>query len=371
MTISPNKNRGEWSELYVILKLLSAGEILTTYNNATSVSPAFKVLQVARTALATDHFYRVTERGVEVVNTQSKKVIETISHDWLKDKAMLLLGRMKHAAGRAFEIKEMDEVLVRLKLANVTGDASKSDLEVILYDHNVSKEVRQGFSIKSWVGGRPTLLNASGVTNLDYSISGTLTSDEMTELNKLGPIKIVSALITKGHVLQMCAMDDRFRENLKLIDSQMDELLGHAVLLSFTGKGRTISTITDLLSAENPLSYKDGTQLNRYRHKVKDLLQAVALAMRPSEPWDGVNEARGGTIIVTKDGQIICQHSLDSESLRTSLYENTYFDTPSRTKWHFGKIKTTTSGPVLTLNFQIRFKSSPGHRRQSGQNQRS
>jgi hypothetical protein len=239
-----------------------------------------------------------------------------------------------------------------LQIEKVSGATEKNDLTITTYDPRIKQEIKQGFSIKSFIGSKPTLLNASGATNIDYAISGTLTKSEVIEFNNLGPIDLVSSLYEKGYQLAPKKMDDRFSENLKMIDGEMDKLMSYFVLASFRGKGRTMQDIVEILDFTNPMNYSSTNSRSRYIHKVKDLLEAVALGMRPSEPWSGQSEASGGNLIVTAGGEILCHHALDKDSLRTYLFENTLIDTPSRRRHKFGSIINN----VLTLNFQIRFK---------------
>jgi hypothetical protein len=137
-----------------------------------------------------------------------------------------------------------------------------------------------------------------------------------------------------------------------MIDSEMDILLAHIVLASFQGKGRGMNDILKILVATNPLDYLPSNSEARYAHKIKDLLEAVALGMRPSKPWVGLAEAKGGHLIVTSIGDVICHHALDKDTLRNYLFENTTIDTPSTSRHKFGKIVNEK----LMLNFQVRFK---------------
>ena len=137
-----------------------------------------------------------------------------------------------------------------------------------------------------------------------------------------------------------------------MIDSEMDLLLAQIVLASFQGRGRGMKDILKILVTTNPLDYLPSNREVRYTHKIKDLLEAVALGMRPSKPWVGLADATGGHLIITSIGEVICHHALDKDTLRNYLFENTTIDTPSTTRHKFGKIVNDK----LMLNFQVRFK---------------
>ena len=352
MAVSPKKNRGEWSELFVLVKLLSTGALPYDSGESNSKKTTFPVISISRSISGTDHRFRISHGSIEIEKTSTQSVISTIPQQSLSLQASDLLKQIKAGSGRAFNVPSADGIMSMLGIEKATGIKSKDDLRITIYDPRTKQQNSQGFSVKSFLGANPSLLNASGVTNIEFEVLGALSDSERVEHNKLGPIALVSSLIKNGHELVLSKIDDRFAENLKMIDSNMDFLIGHIVISSYTGRGRTWPDIVKILTDDNPLNYSSQNIESRYTHKIKDLLEAVALGMRPSEPWAGTREAEGGNLIVTSSGEILCHHSLDKDSLRNYLFSNTYIDTPSRSKWNFGSIV----GNKIVLNFQIRVK---------------
>ena len=352
MTLSEKKNRGEWSELYALTSILATGKIKTSETSKNVEETEFPIVSVSRKINGINHIFRIAGLEVEVMNTSDNTPIDKVSRLELSRQSELLLSKIKAGKGRSFQIPEAAPILSALGLDKVAGNGEKTDLTITIYDSRVKRESEQGFSIKSFIGSKPTLLNASGVTNIEYTIQQTLTELETESLNKLGPIDLVSELDKNNFDITPSNMDTRFEENLKMIDSEMDKLLAQIVLVSYEGRGRTMKDIVNILVEKNPLNYPSANNEIRYTHKIKDLLEAVALGMRPSESWTGQTEADGGNLIVTSNGTILCHHALDKDSLRTYLFDNTFIDTPSRRRHKFGSIIKN----VLTLNFQIRFK---------------
>lgn len=352
MPLSEKKNRGEWSELYALINILAHGEIDFISANDDAKSPTFPVVLVTQEINGVSHDFRIEDLVIEILNTSSQLVQSTIPRAELHQKADLILYKIKAEKGRTFAIPEANEIMSILGLERVTGGGGKVDLTLTIYDPRIGQEIQQGFSIKSFIGSKPTLLNASGVTNIEYAIQGGLTSSETKRLNKLWPIDLVTQLVKENFKLLPSKMNYQFAENLKMIDSEMDALVAQVVLASFRGEGRTMHDIVNILTKTNPLKYLPPNVETRYTHKIKDLLEAVALGMRPSQPWTGGTEARGGNLVVTSSGQLICHHALDKDSLRNYLFDNTAIDTPSRKRHKFGSIINNT----LTLNFQIRFR---------------
>jgi hypothetical protein len=351
MSLSDKKNRGEWSEFYALLHILATGKIRSSTRNDDEAFD-FQVLSVSLIIDGIDHTFQIKDSNIEVLDISSHTVIELLPQSQLLDQSKLLLSKIKTEKGRSFPIPEMSPTMSILRMDKVAGSNEKTDLFLNIYDPRIKRETKQGFSIKSFMGGKPTLLNAAGTTNIEYTIAGEISEADIAELNKLGPIEIVTSLYEQGCQLTAPRMDNRFVENLRMIDSEMDFLLAHIVLASFQGKGRGMNEILKILISTNPLDYPLSNCEIRYVHKIKDLIEAVALGMRPSKPWAGIAEAKGGHLIVTSTGEVICHHALDKDTLRSYLFDNLTIDTPSQKRHKFGKI---VDGK-LNLNFQIRFK---------------
>ena len=353
MTLSEKKNRGEWSELFVLVDLLSSGELNYGSSKRDSTHNTFPVISVNRKIAGVDHEFRIANGTIEIVIDRNQETATKISQEYLAGQSKILLEQIKDGKGRAFIVASANEIMSELGIEKAAGIKGKDDLRITIYDPRTKQQSSQGFSIKSFLGSNPSILNASGVTNIEFTIQGRLSASKITELNKLGPISLVSNLISSGHKLILSNIDERFAENLEMIDSEMVTLLGEIVIASYEGNGRTMPDIVNQLNLKNPLNYSPRNSESRYTHKIKDLLEAVALGMRPSESWSGKMEAEGGNLIVASNGEILCHHALDKDSLRNYLFSNTYIDTPSRVRWKFGSI----IGDKLNLNFQIRVKS--------------
>jgi hypothetical protein len=353
MTLSEKKNRGEWSELFVLVNLLSSGELNYGSSENDLTHKAFPVISVNRKIAGIDHEFRIANGTIEIVVDKNQKIATKITQEYLAGQSKILLEQIKDGKGRAFVVSSANEIMSKLGIEKATGIKGKDDLRVTIYDPRTKQQNSQGFSIKSFLGSNPSILNASRVTNIEFTVRGRLSDSKITELNKLGPVSLVSNLLSSGHDLTLSNIDKRFAENLEMIDSEMVSLVGEIVIASYEGNGRTMPDIVRQLTFKNPLKYSSRNSESRYTHKIKDLLEAVALGMRPSEPWSGEMEAEGGNLIVASDGKILCHHALDKDSLRNYLFSNTYIDTPSRNKWKFGSIH----GDKLNLNFQIRVKN--------------
>lgn len=352
MTLSEKKNKGEWSELYALVHILAKGSIEsgTTTNDREVLD--FKVVSVSRKIDGVSHVFQIVGPNVEVLHTSNRNVVNSVPRSELLKHSELLLSSIKTKKGHSFAIPEATSIMTSLGIDKISGHGDKTDLTIKTYDSRINQEKEQGFSIKSFIGSKPTLFNASGATNIEYTITSPPTVTEAQKLNELGPAKIVTSLYKSGHQLTPTKFDKRFADNLEIIDSEMGKLLAYIVLAYFQGNGPAFKDILKILIDTNPLNCSKTNSEIRYTHKIKDLLEAVAFGMRPSIPWTGNADANGGHIIVTSSGEVLCYHALDKETLRNYLFDNLGMDTPSRKRHNFGRI----SGDKLNLNFQIRFR---------------
>lgn len=352
MTLSEKKNRGEWSELYALVHILAKGSIKSGTTTDDREVLDFEVVSVSRKIDRVSHVFQIAGHNVEVLDTSNQNVVNSVPRSELLKQSELLLSQIKTKKGPSFAIPEATSIMTSLGIDKISGHGDKTDLTIKTYDSRINQEKEQGFSIKSFIGSKPTLLNASGATNIEYTITIPPTVTVAQKLNELGPVKIVTSLYKSGHQLTPTKIDKRFADNLKIIDSEMDKLLAYIVLAYFQGSGRAMKDILKILINTNPLNYSKTNSEIRYTHKIKDLLEAVALGMRPSIPWAGNADAKGGHIIITSVGEVLCHHALDKDTLRNYLFDNLAMDRPSRKRYNFGRI----SGDKLNLNFQIRFR---------------
>ena len=143
-----------------------------------------------------------------------------------------------------------------------------------------------------------------------------------------------------------------FRSNLMLVDSAMCEIVANALLVYYGGSKSKCKDIACELGKQNPLGFpKDWF----YAHKLKKLLCAAALGMTPATVWSGKDDANGGYIIVTKQGDVLAYHIYNRNFFEEYLLNSTKFDTPSSSRYGFGKIYKKDGENYINLNLQIRF----------------
>jgi len=231
-------------------------------------------------------------------------------------------------------------------------------LVAIIYDRISKTMPMLGFSIKSMVGGASTLLNPGQTTNFIYEVKGF--KGDIVMINKIqtkAQIRDrVSKITDQGGAFEYIGVsNEQFESNMKMIDTALPEFIAQMLLNFFSNAHRTVSDLTKELSENDIMNKKFSLSLTNYEYKIKNFLDAVALGMVPSKPWDGFSKAQGGYIVVKENGDVVCYHLYNRDEFRSYLYENTKFDAPSTTRYGYGELYEENSKLFFKLNLQIRF----------------
>ncbi|MGL6339446.1 MAG: HpaII family restriction endonuclease, partial [Waterburya sp.] len=232
---------------------------------------------------------------------------------------------------------------------------------IFLDIHNdiLTKE-NEGFGIKSYLGSKPTLLNASGNTNFIFEIEN-LAKDKVDEINAINTkTKLtdrIKAIEKYGGSFKYIAPEKKAMEyNLKMVDFLMPEVIGSILLVFYKYRISSIAKIIDYINENtnliNDLQYEDKTFLV---NKIKKFLVDILLGFFAGSKWDGSYEANG-TIIVKESGEQVAFHIIDLDSLQSYLFNNIKLDTPSTTRHRYGRIiRENDKKLYFKLNLQLRF----------------
>ena len=378
----PEKNKGEWSELYTLFKLLADQNLYPINRNQHKK-------ELLRLPILSIMRYIDQEVGVEYCITEDAKINININNEeqrivnkseFLKWSNYLLSEiSSKSNKNATFAIPSLIDFRTKVccpkvacfnrKIADNYKD--KSDLYIVIHDTLTGQTPKQGFSIKSEIGSAPTLVNASSLTNFYYKLTKPLSQNEIKVVNNLN-IKKKDKLITDvmgrlhkikefGSDLEFCKIQPKegdkniFLENLILIDSCMPEILSWLLLESFSTGERRIDNLTEKMKKNNPMKFPMSFNTKHYEAKVKRLLMDFALGMLPSQPWEATNFS-SGMLVVKTTGEIDCYHVLYKETFEEYLYHELKFETASATRHDFANIKVDRNGnQFFALNLQLRF----------------
>ena len=351
-------NKGEWSELYVLLRLLADGRLYSADAQLRKIQNVYApILSVFRQELESGRMeYRVIERNRQVELYWNGDKIKAISSDILAQYAETLFAGILAGNRASFEIQGADAIMSDIKATKIKAPSSdKTDIQMRIYDRKTGYNSVVGYSIKSELGNPPTLLNASGATNFRYEATG-ITEQDARDINAISTkAKIrdrVLMIERKGGLRFIGAGNRVFGGNLLLIDSMMEEIISY-MLYEYYRNGRVfVSDIATAIENRDPLGYH---RAGVYRYKIKKFLCAIALGMVPSKPWDGQDEATGGYIIVKEDGDVLAYHLYNRNAFEGYLLNNTKLETGSTGKHGFGTVYESNGHHFINLNLQVRF----------------
>ncbi len=346
-------NKGEWSELYSFLYLLEEPKLVIVDENLKIIEE--NLFEVVEIVLGKRKYEIFDEKIVKTL--KDKKVKEYKKECISKENALLLQKILAHKKSKgSFEIKELNGLIDDLLDGKKPKGSSKvkGDLEANVLDKKRSKTVNLKYNIKSNLGSKATLLNASSHTNFIYEVSNI--DDEVMEHNnsiksRKKLLERCEFLIKSGAKFNFIKTDSStFGENLRLIDSKLDEILAQMLLLSYEKNEKDIQKLLSLI-------IKDSTSATYYKKKMGDFANAVTFGMRASEVWDGTNEVNGGIIIVTKKGEVYLLDLIYFKNIVDKyLIDNIKLDSPSSTRYKMFKVYKENDKYYLKLNLQIRFK---------------
>jgi hypothetical protein len=352
-------NKGEWSEIYTLFKLLGDKILFAGDTNLEKVENIFyPIIKIIRNETGGNYEYEIT--GDLVIVSGGKEKLR-IPIKTFSEQAVKLLSKIKGSTG-VFSIPETEAFMKSVDCGTLKAKStSKSDITIVIYDQRINQTAELGFSIKSQVGGVSTLLNAGKTTNFVYQINGFKgTATDIEEINAIdtrSKIKDRTGEIRRlGGKLKFFSLEqDIFKNNLVLIDSLLPNILAEVVKQFFTSNLSTISALTEEISSKNPLGYDTQFSHSFYEYKIKRFLTDVALGMMPSKVWGGLYDATGGYLIVKEDGEILCYHIYNRNQFEDYLFHNTKLETASSARHNFGKIFSEGGSLYFKLNLQIRF----------------
>ena len=233
-------NCGEWSEPYVVLRLMADGKLYQADANMLPDKDDFAyVLSANRGDVRAD----VRDDGVVVftykdangnechVEAQSEKLNGQANRLF---KAICAIKKIQGEKNGSFSLPEEDVDLKRLGFHHLKSSLAddkkiaKRDIELRVTSPKLG-HATLGFSVKSRLGSPASLLNASAPTNIVYRIKG-LTKDQANAINLIeGSRKVMDrcrAIRDQATSIAYEAYCSQvFFDNLELVDSALPEMV--------------------------------------------------------------------------------------------------------------------------------------------------
>jgi len=354
-------NKGEWSEVYTLLKVISDKQLFAGDSNLNKIETLiFPIIKVLRDEI-NGTFEFSYDNDLVIIKNDVEEV--RISVFEFQKQAHFLLNKLKEKTNTTFSIPEIESFINSFDSHSIKAKSSvKSDIRIVIHDQRTGTNPELGFSIKSQLGGASTLLNAGKTTNFIFKILDlNLSQNQIKEINEIetrSKIKDRIEKITKlGGSFQFQKNESSvFGNNLVLIDSALPTIIAESLHLFFTSTFSSVLELTEQISAKNPLEYNLESNHPFYTYKIKRFLTDIALGMMPSKVWAGELDTTGGYLIVKENGEVLCYHIYNRNEFEDYLFTNTKLETASSTRHEFGKIYEENGQLYFKLNLQIRFK---------------
>lgn len=392
-------NIGEWSELYVFLRLLSSGKLDVAGDNLITIQDQFyKVLAVLRKESKTNNEYIRSNDviRVKVIDDETSDIEEfEVSIKRFTEYANLLLDHLNKLKGkRSVYYEDIQQFMDELKIYSIKDYGHKRDISLSIEDFRSRLQETLGFSIKSYLGQPATLFNPAAGANFIYRVEFPKGSEidcdtfnretyipkkpntinpftgKISRPNKIcGRVQRIEELggkIIFDHIQSEC-----LTQNLRTIDSEMPTIMAYVLLLRYRFRVNNWEHILKILNKINPLGYRISEKSPAYEYKIKRFLNDSALGMVSDEPWDGTYDATGGQIIVKHDGDIVCYHVYQLNKYLDYLLRSTALEQPStsedknnpghpspnpKKRFFFGWLYKENGNYYIKLCLQVRFK---------------
>lgn len=346
-------NKGEWSEFYAFLKILFDHKLFSADETFTIIPESFlNVLSVIREENTSSFRYDINANMQSIEIFKNNEFVVSVPILKIGNKLSNILYQIQKGGSKkgSFNIQEAEELMNELKCTKIKAAShEKSDIVVTVEDIKSATIQDRGFSIKSKLGAKSTLLNASGATNFEFKV----VKNSHSAIFGSKPLIGLREILNNNKSLEFEKVSNHtFRQNLEYVDSYMPFLMSELVKYYYLGFSPEIKNLTELLSKEDPLKKNNP---GFYKHKIQELLISVALGMQPSKKWHGASAATGGYIVIREDGELACYHIYERDRFKRYLYDNTRLETPSRTRHQFGSLYQENGQQFIKLNLQIRF----------------
>ena len=349
----PSFNKGEWSEIYVACFLVYQGE-LEVHNDGSYLIDGISSVDGDYSIRRNDGDSVAIDFGLERFGMERSEFGHAARA--IRDRIL------SEGDGRgSFSIPEIDGFLESSGILRIRpGSGSRSDISVLARDRYTGSAEDLTFSIKSLVGGRPTILNVSEGSGIDFMIVGDMNTEIQETVNSLDGVKErIAYLKDNGFLLKYAEYrNETFHYNLSKVDSRFPEIFAYSVAVYYSIRGSSMSRIINGMETEgdpatNACFRRDFSDFP-VRFKFGELLMHAASGMTTTREWEGNYDVSGGYIIVGQSGNITCFAQNGVREMKEYLLENSCMDTPATRRHNFGMVYESDDGFFITLMAQVR-----------------
>ncbi|PZX95050.1 HpaII family restriction endonuclease [Flavobacterium aquariorum] len=378
-------NKGEWSEIYVFLKLLAEGKLNAADANLNAIPGVYyPIIKILRQEAAEKREF-VLNGNIEIIDGNTSKKVITVSVLDFIQKSQELFGYLKKATGRSFSFPTIESFINSIDVKSLAAvKTDKADIRVVVHDMNTGLKPTLGFSIKSMIGKDSTLFNPAAGTNFIFKIlkpeglilnfkkinTDTLLYSQQNKSSSKIALRLNELEDLNCKIVFQKIQSDNLELNLQLIDSQLPEILSHLIYCKFKNGKSKLTDLLEEIKFKNPLGFNISKGHPFYDYKIKNFLTESALGMTPESVWTGKYDATGGIIIVKDNGDLVCYHIYNKNEFEDYLINHTKLEQASTSEddlnpgfaknlspkpYKYGWIYEENGELFIKLNLQIRF----------------
>ena len=341
-----SRNKGEWSESYILLKLIHTKEI--PFGDA-KLQPLEDKINLIALATLTDKvsIKIISSNEIQIIDIKSQNIIKNLNvNDILCERDLdNILSSINKGEGAFSEPGIlMDRIFAKLGMENkkAPGD-SKVDL-YLSFSHLGQSYNQQPIGLKSYLGAKPTLVNPTKATMFQYELIG-IKSDIASINNQTEGLKcksFIQKIISLGGEFKFKKVKNSVYEtNLIKVDSLMPNLIAKILLQFFSSKGT--AKISELIHDEIEKIH------------VKRFLLESLLGILPGSDWDGKRIANG-SIELNKKNNLLFYHVVKQDLFEDFLFFNTKLDSPQiRNQTPYCFLYEEDKKICIDLCLQVRF----------------
>jgi type II restriction enzyme len=378
-------NKGEWSEIYVFLKLLADGKLNAADANLNAIPGVYyPIIKILRQEAAERREF-IINGSIDIIDGNTDKKILTVSILEFVQKSQELFGYLKKASGRSFSFPAIELFINSIDVKSLAAlKTDKADIRVVVHDMNTGLKPTLGFSIKSMIGKDSTLFNPAAGTNFIFKIekpkglildfkkinTESLLFSQLNKSSSKIAVRINELERLNCKITFQKIQSDNLQLNLQLIDSQLPQILSHLIYYKFKNGKSKLTDLVKEIKLKNPLGFDISKGHPFYDYKIKNFLTESALGMTPESVWTGKYDATGGIIIVKDNGDLVCYHIYNKNEFEDYLINHTKLEQASTSEddmnpgfaknakskpYKYGWIYEENGELFLKLNLQIRF----------------
>ncbi|MCL2048540.1 MAG: HpaII family restriction endonuclease [Defluviitaleaceae bacterium] len=371
-----NGNIGEWSEIYIFLKLMYDRKVYAADKDMNKINDVFlSIIKIIREEFKNQVYEYYTGDSIKIHLNDTDTGLDIPAREFRENKDKLFNLMLTNASG-TFGSSDIERFLGSIYITKLKAPAfnkneffgGTQDITMSVNDYKSGIISTVGFSCKSDFGGRATLFNASkDNTNFIYEITGAINDSVMDNVNSLFIIRGGSpktAIQDRIRLLKETGCDLKFvspctqaaERNLVLSGgNELPVIVGNALKHYYWDNVAPISNVLEYIIESNPAKYNFDDTESIYKRKFSDLLYNMFTGMRLGKSWDGRSNVNGGYIVMKNNGDVLAYHSCIADEFKDFLLNKLAFETPSASRHDFMQIYKEQNKYYMKLNLQVRF----------------